>query len=118
MSSQVISCLWTLFEVPTATMRLLFSLVYGLIALTGLSGNGLIIFIWWRFRSVRTACNYLILSLSLADFFMEAKVIIFLINAYYGGPVLGIAGAKVTNPLDINASSSGYFCRSTERSPS
>ena len=79
-------------------MRLLFTLIYGAIALTGLSGNGLIIYIWWRFRSVRTTSNYLILSLSLADFFMEAKVIIFLINAFYGGPQLGIAGAKVTPP--------------------
>ena len=79
-------------------VRLLFSIVYGLLAATGLSGNGLIIYIWWRFRSVRTASNYLILSLSLADFFMESKVIIFLINAFYGGPQLGIAGAKVTPP--------------------
>ena len=45
---KVISCHWTQFPAPTESMLLIFSIIYGLVALIGLSGNGLIIFIWWR----------------------------------------------------------------------
>ena len=45
---KVVSCHWTEFPAPTESMLLLFSIIYGLVALTGLCGNGLIIFIWWR----------------------------------------------------------------------
>ena len=45
---KVISCHWTEFVAPSESMVLLFSIIYGLIALTGILGNGLIIFIWWR----------------------------------------------------------------------
>ena len=48
-----------------------------------------------RFRSVRTSSNYLILSLSLSDFLMQTKVTMAIINAVYGGPQMGITGAKV-----------------------
>ena len=73
-----------------------------------------------RFRSVRTANNYLILSLSFADFLMESKVIIFLINAWHGGPYLGIIGAKVNSPFSSlsRIESKFYFSRSMELFPS
>ena len=52
-----------------------------------------------RFASVRTASNYMILSLSCADLLMSVKMPIALYNGYYGGPELGVSGAKVSSDV-------------------
>ena len=53
----------------------------------------------FRFASVRTASNYMILSLSCADLLMSVKMPIALYNGYYGGPELGVSGAKVSSDV-------------------
>ena len=58
--------------------------------------NILDISIFFRFRSLRTASNLLILGLSVAGIMILVMLPIFLINLYYQGPVTGIIGAKVT----------------------
>ena len=50
---------------------------------------------------MRTSNNYLILSLSLADFLMESKVFLAVYNGYHGGPYLGVGGAKVRLIVNI-----------------
>ena len=49
------------------------------------------------FLLFRFASNYMILSLSCADLLMSVKMPIALYNGYYGGPELGVAGAKVSD---------------------
>ena len=48
-----------------------------------------------RFRSLRSAPNLLIVSLSIAGLLIIPMLPIFLINLYHGGPYTGIPGAKV-----------------------
>ena len=48
-----------------------------------------------RFPSVRSASNYMILSLTFADLLMCTKSFLAVYNTYFGGPKLEELGAKV-----------------------
>ena len=48
-----------------------------------------------RFPSVRSASNYMILSLTFADLLMCTKSFLAVYNTYFGGPKLEEWGAKV-----------------------
>ena len=48
-----------------------------------------------RFPSVRSASNYMILSLTFADLLMCSKFFLTVYNTYFGGPKLEEWGAKV-----------------------
>ena len=49
----------------------------------------------FRFRCVRSPHHLPVLSLSMADLLMMTKTPVVMVNAAYGGPALGQAGAKV-----------------------
>ena len=52
-----------------------------------------------RFPSVRSASNYMILSLTFADLLMCTKSFLAVYNTYFGGPKLEEWGAKVLETL-------------------
>ena len=56
------------FNVPLAVTDVIMVVVYGLICVIGLVGNGLVIFVITRYTKMKTVTNMYILNLSIADF--------------------------------------------------
>lgn len=54
--------------------RVCISILLGLIAITGIIGNSLVIVAVWRYPHLRTISNYFILSLTFADFLISTLV--------------------------------------------
>ncbi|XP_057657603.1 opsin, ultraviolet-sensitive-like [Diorhabda carinulata] len=61
----------------------------------GVSGNFLVIFLFFRCKSLRTSANTLIVNLAFSDGIMNIKAPILLYNSYLNGPALGDVACRI-----------------------
>ncbi|KAB7506870.1 Opsin, ultraviolet-sensitive [Armadillidium nasatum] len=60
-----------------------------------LVGNGVVIWIFSRAKSLRTPSNMLVINLAIFDFIMMLKTPVFIINSFNEGPVWGKFGCDI-----------------------
>ncbi|XP_014244895.1 opsin, ultraviolet-sensitive-like isoform X2 [Cimex lectularius] len=86
---------WFNYPPPSHRSHHIFAAIYAILAVIGLSGNALVIFMVLSFRPLRTPSNILIMNLALSDFLMMTKAPVFVYNSLYFGPALGSTGCQV-----------------------
>ncbi|XP_053674238.1 opsin, ultraviolet-sensitive [Anopheles nili] len=86
---------WLQFEPPTTGEHYLLAMFYFLMMLFGVIGNALVIFMFYRYRSLRTPANYLVMNLAVADFIIMMEAPLFIYNSFHQGPALGSVGCTV-----------------------
>ncbi|XP_052566718.1 opsin, ultraviolet-sensitive isoform X1 [Culex pipiens pallens] len=80
---------WLQFEPPSPVAHYALGFVYFLMMVWGLFGNVLVIFMFFKFKSLRTPANYLVINLAVADFLIMLEAPIFVYNSYHLGPAFG-----------------------------
>ncbi|XP_011549645.3 opsin Rh3 [Plutella xylostella] len=86
---------WLKFPPPHAAVNYSMGGLYILMMLAGGTGNGLVLVMYLRCRSLRTPGNILVASLALSDFLMLAKTPVFIFNSFNLGPALGKTGCLI-----------------------
>ncbi|XP_025191406.1 opsin, ultraviolet-sensitive-like [Melanaphis sacchari] len=92
---KLINSHWLKFLPPHPTSHYILGLLYIVIVVFGCSGNSLVIFMYFKCKSLQTPANMLIINLAVSDFIMLAKASIFIYNSYYLGPALGKLGCQI-----------------------
>ncbi|XP_035912048.1 opsin-2 [Anopheles stephensi] len=86
---------WLQFEPPSAGEHYGLAVFYFLMMLFGVIGNALVVFMFYRYRSLRTPANYLVINLAVADFIIMMEAPMFIYNSIHQGPALGSIGCTV-----------------------
>ncbi|XP_058123600.1 opsin-2 [Anopheles ziemanni] len=86
---------WLQFEPPTAGEHYGLAVFYCVMMLFGVIGNALVVFMFYRYRSLRTPANYLVINLAVADFIIMLEAPMFIYNSIHQGPALGSIGCTV-----------------------
>ncbi|XP_049297488.1 opsin-2 [Anopheles funestus] len=86
---------WLQFEPPSAGEHYGLAVFYFLMMLFGVIGNALVVFMFYRYRSLRTPANYLVMNLAVADFIIMMEAPLFIYNSIHQGPALGSIGCTV-----------------------
>ncbi|XP_058053522.1 opsin, blue-sensitive [Anopheles bellator] len=86
---------WLQFDPPTAGEHYGLAAFYFLMMLFGVVGNALVIFMFYRYRSLRTPANYLVVNLAVADFLIMLEAPLFIYNSIHHGPAFGSIGCTV-----------------------
>ncbi|CAI6363415.1 unnamed protein product [Macrosiphum euphorbiae] len=92
---KLINSHWLKFMPPNPMSHYVLGLLYTIIMVFGCTGNSLVIFMYFKCKSLQTPANMLIINLAVSDFIMLAKASIFIYNSYYLGPALGKLGCQV-----------------------
>ncbi|XP_050308710.1 opsin, ultraviolet-sensitive-like [Anthonomus grandis grandis] len=80
---------WLQFKPPDSSKFYILGALYLVIMVFGMVGNGLVIFLFCRCKSLRTLANTLVVNLAVSDCLILLKMPVFIYNCYYQGPVLG-----------------------------
>uniref|UniRef100_A0A6E8VSS7 G_PROTEIN_RECEP_F1_2 domain-containing protein n=1 Tax=Anopheles coluzzii TaxID=1518534 RepID=A0A6E8VSS7_ANOCL len=86
---------WLRFDPPSAGEHYGLAVFYFLMMLFGVIGNALVVFMFYRYRSLRTPANYLVINLAVADFIIMMEAPMFIYNSIHQGPALGSIGCTV-----------------------
>ncbi|CAH0407437.1 unnamed protein product [Chilo suppressalis] len=86
---------WLRFPPPDPGVNYLLGGLYVVMMVVGCSGNTLVLYMYIKCRSLRTAGNILVANLALSDFLMLAKTPVFIYNSFYLGPALGKPGCII-----------------------
>uniref|UniRef100_A0A1I8M9E2 G-protein coupled receptors family 1 profile domain-containing protein n=1 Tax=Musca domestica TaxID=7370 RepID=A0A1I8M9E2_MUSDO len=86
---------WLKFDPPTETYYRTMAILYMVIFAIGTFGNGLVIFMFFRCKSLRTSPYMLVLNLAISDFIIVFKCPLAALNNYMNGPVLGDWGCRI-----------------------
>ncbi|KFB35649.1 AGAP007548-PB-like protein [Anopheles sinensis] len=86
---------WLQFEPPSAGEHYGLAVFYCVMMLFGVIGNALVVFMFYRYRSLRTPANYLVINLAVADFIIMLEAPMFIYNSIHQGPALGSIGCTV-----------------------
>ncbi|XP_026823155.1 opsin, ultraviolet-sensitive-like [Rhopalosiphum maidis] len=92
---KLINSHWLKFMPPHPTSHYVLGVLYTVIMMFGCTGNSLVIFMYFKCKSLQTPANMLIINLAISDFIMLAKASIFIYNSYYLGPALGKLGCQI-----------------------
>ncbi|XP_059612636.1 opsin, ultraviolet-sensitive [Phlebotomus argentipes] len=84
-----ISILWLRAQPPTAQEHFAMGLAYTCMMILGVTGNSLVIYMFYRCRTLRTPANTLVINLALSDLGMMAKIPVVIYNSFHYGPALG-----------------------------
>ncbi|XP_014283879.2 opsin, ultraviolet-sensitive [Halyomorpha halys] len=91
---RIINRHWLTFPPPGRNAHLIFMTIYLVLAMFGLPGNAIVIFMIARCRSLRTPSNLLVLNLAISDLILLSKIPLFVYNSYKQGPALGSFGCQ------------------------
>ncbi|XP_028030977.1 opsin, ultraviolet-sensitive-like [Bombyx mandarina] len=86
---------WLSFAPPHPLLHYGLGAFYIMMTTVGSTGNALVMFMYFRCRSLRTPGNILVANLALSDFMMLAKTPIFIFNSFNLGPALGKTGCVI-----------------------
>ncbi|XP_028171610.1 opsin, ultraviolet-sensitive-like [Ostrinia furnacalis] len=86
---------WLRFPPPDPAINYALGALYVLMMVVGCTGNALVLFMYIKCRSLRTAGNILVANLALSDFLMLAKTPVFIFNSFNLGPALGKPGCII-----------------------
>ncbi|XP_052129432.1 opsin, ultraviolet-sensitive-like isoform X2 [Frankliniella occidentalis] len=86
---------WLGFPPHSPTVHYVLAAAYTVIMTLGVFGNLLVLYMFCRCRSLRSPANILIANLAISDFFLLAKMPVFIYNSMYFGPILGQIGNDV-----------------------
>ncbi|CAG9769354.1 unnamed protein product [Ceutorhynchus assimilis] len=86
---------WLKFNPPKSSHFIILGVLYIVIMTFGCMGNGLVVFLFCRSKSLRTPANMLIVNLAVSDFLMLLKMPVFIYNCFYHGPVLGDIACRI-----------------------
>ncbi|XP_013138793.1 PREDICTED: opsin, ultraviolet-sensitive-like isoform X1 [Papilio polytes] len=86
---------WLRFSPPPPVIHYTLASIYIAILVTGCFGNIMVLYMYCRCRTLRTAGNILVANLALSDFIMLAKTPIFIFNSFNLGPALGKTGCVI-----------------------
>ncbi|XP_013114216.2 opsin Rh4 isoform X1 [Stomoxys calcitrans] len=90
-----ISPFWLKFQPPSNSFYNTMAALYMIIFCIGSSGNGLVIYMFLRCKSLRTSPYLLVLNLAISDFIIVVKSPFAVFNNYMRGPVLGDLGCRI-----------------------
>ena len=80
------------FGLPNRAVTLAFVVCIGLLLVISVTGNSIMIYLFGRFKTLRTPSNKLVINLSVSNLIMHAKSWILITNGLDGGPLLGDIG--------------------------
>ncbi|XP_066251491.1 opsin, ultraviolet-sensitive-like [Euwallacea similis] len=80
---------WLQFPPPLKANFTILGILYIIIMFVGIFGNGIVIFMFFRYKNLRTCANVLMVNLAVSDILMMLKMPIFIYNAFHSSPVLG-----------------------------
>ncbi|XP_039749856.1 opsin, ultraviolet-sensitive-like [Pararge aegeria] len=80
---------WLRFPPPDPLVYRALGALYIVLGVAGIFGNFMVVFMYFRCRTLRTPGNILVANLALSDFLMLAKTPIFIFNSFNLGPALG-----------------------------
>ncbi|XP_065089230.1 opsin Rh4 isoform X2 [Ochlerotatus camptorhynchus] len=80
---------WLQFDPPSSTSHYFLGFIYFMMMIFGLFGNLLVILMFFRFKSLRTPANYMVINLAFADFVIMLEAPLFVYNSYHQGPATG-----------------------------
>ncbi|XP_066156250.1 opsin, ultraviolet-sensitive-like [Euwallacea fornicatus] len=80
---------WLQFPPPQKANFTILGILYTIIMIVGVFGNGIVIFMFLRYKNLRTCANVLIVNLAISDILMMLKMPIFIYNAFHSNPILG-----------------------------
>ncbi|XP_073838743.1 G protein-coupled receptor family protein rhodopsin 7 isoform X2 [Musca autumnalis] len=86
---------WLKFDPPSETYYRTMAILYMVIFFVGTFGNGLVIFMFFKCKSLRTSPYMLVLNLAISDFIIVFKCPLAALNNYMNGPVLGDWGCRM-----------------------
>ncbi|KAJ1523358.1 hypothetical protein ONE63_001227 [Megalurothrips usitatus] len=86
---------WLSFPPHRPAVHYVLAAAYTLIMTLGVFGNLLVLYMFWRCRSLHSPANILIANLAISDFFLLAKMPVFIYNSMYFGPILGQLGNDI-----------------------
>ncbi|KAL4716659.1 hypothetical protein ACJJTC_008294 [Scirpophaga incertulas] len=86
---------WLRFPPPDPAINYVLGTLYIVMMIVGCSGNALVLYMYFKCRSLRTPGNILVANLALSDFFMLAKTPVFIFNSFHFGPALGKPGCII-----------------------
>ncbi|XP_076327380.1 opsin, ultraviolet-sensitive-like [Tachypleus tridentatus] len=86
---------WLHFPPPSKEAHQTLGVLYTLIMVPGVLGNALIIWLVCSTKTLRTPSNFLVVNLAISDFFMLAKMPIFIYNSFHQKPALGVWGCQL-----------------------
>ncbi|XP_065361768.1 opsin, ultraviolet-sensitive [Calliphora vicina] len=86
---------WLTFEPPSDTSYYVMGTLYMIIFVFGVTGNGLVVYMFARCKALRTASNILVFNLSLSDLMIVIKCPLAAYNNFMRGPALGDWGCRL-----------------------
>ncbi|XP_075163630.1 G protein-coupled receptor family protein rhodopsin 7 [Haematobia irritans] len=86
---------WLQFEPPSDRYYYVMATLYMVIFCIGTSGNGLVIYMFLRCKTLRTSPYLLVLNLAISDFIIVFKCPLAAFNNYMRGPILGDWGCRI-----------------------
>lgn len=89
------------FGLPDKGMTLFFVVFVAVLMAISVTGNSIMIYLYGRYKTLRTPANKLVINLALANMLMHGKSWILIVNGIDGGPLLGDVGKKIVFVLQI-----------------
>ncbi|KAI8120873.1 ultraviolet-sensitive, Opsin [Lucilia cuprina] len=86
---------WLTFEPPSDTSYYIMGTLYTIIFVFGVTGNGLVIYMFAKCKALRTTSNILVFNLSLSDLMIVIKCPVAIYNNFMRGPALGDWGCRL-----------------------
>ncbi|XP_059469982.1 opsin, ultraviolet-sensitive-like [Neocloeon triangulifer] len=80
---------WLSFPVVDTYLHYGIAIIYVFLMIMSLFGNGMVIWIFITTKSLRSASNFFVVNLAIADFIMMLKAPIFIYNSMFEGYALG-----------------------------
>ncbi|KAL7642462.1 UNVERIFIED_CONTAM: hypothetical protein RMT77_007023 [Armadillidium vulgare] len=86
---------WKTFDAPNPFLHFMLGIFYIFFMFGSLVGNGVVIWIFSRAKSLRTPSNMLVINLAIFDFIMMLKTPVFIVNSFNEGPIWGKFGCDI-----------------------
>ncbi|XP_076368155.1 opsin-2-like [Tachypleus tridentatus] len=86
---------WLQFDPPSDSSHYILGTVYFVVMMTGILGNGTIVWLFCTVKALRTPSVFLVFNLAISDLVMCSMIPSFVYNSFSLGPATGIVGCKM-----------------------